>query len=47
MFDEKASKHTGTKILSITYDVTDDKWKELCEKAKLVFSGENYFEVVA
>ncbi|MDY6993953.1 MAG: hypothetical protein SVR94_15300 [Pseudomonadota bacterium] len=44
-FDENRSKETGTKKLSITYDISDEEWVKLIEKSQLVFSGESYFEI--
>jgi allantoicase len=44
-FDEQHSKETGTKKIEITYDISEKEWEKLVEKAKLVFSGESYFEI--
>ena len=45
-FDEEVSPTTGTKKLCISYDLPDAKWEALKAKAKLVFSGEEYFEIM-
>ncbi len=44
-FDVKHAEHAGTKKLCISYDISDERWNELRDKAKLVFSGEIYFEI--
>ena len=44
-FDKAHSVETGTEKLVITYDIPDDEWEKLTNVAKLVFSGENYFEI--
>ena len=44
-FDEEISPKTGTKKLCISYELPDPKWEALKAKAKLVFSGEEYFEI--
>jgi len=44
-FNEQHYKETGTKKIEITYDISEKEWEKLVEKAKLVFSGESYFEI--
>jgi hypothetical protein len=44
-FDEQNSRKTGTKKIEIVFDISDKEWGKLVEKAKLVFSGESYFEI--
>lgn len=43
-FDDSHTEETGTKRLSIEFDISEAQWNKLLEKARLVFSGEEYFE---
>jgi hypothetical protein len=44
-FDEKAAIETGVRKLIIEYSINDDSWQSLVNQAKIVFDGEEYFEI--
>jgi hypothetical protein len=44
-FDERAARETGVRKLHIEYSLDEDAWQSLVKQAKLVFHGEEYFEV--
>jgi hypothetical protein len=45
-FNDATAQVTKTRKLIITFDIDDEAWTQLSMQARLVFSGESYFDFV-
>lgn len=44
-FDKDTQKETGVGRLHISFNVSDEVWKNLAQQARMVFKGERYFRL--
>jgi hypothetical protein len=45
-FNNETAQETQTRRLFITFEIDDETWKSLATQARLVFTGESYFNLV-
>jgi hypothetical protein len=45
-FNDETAQETQARRLFITFEIDDQTWKSLATQARLVFHGENYFDLV-
>jgi hypothetical protein len=44
-FSDTTARHTQTRRLMISFEISDKVWEALVTQSKLVFQGEDYFEL--